>query len=218
MSHSQIITRENYRVPVGEATSEQVVKNSRFIGTVGKASSVVEARGFILRVRDCYPDANHHAWAYKVEALSGLVGSSDDGEPGGTAGRPMLAVLEGSGLCDVVVVGTRYFGGIKLGPGGLVRAYSGAARLALERLPQCEYILHHVAAIELDYSWFGGVQRLADQTDCKILETEFGASVIVILAVPTRSIERVAGSLSDLSSGRVVLRQHWLSERYIANS
>ncbi|MHB1355900.1 MAG: IMPACT family protein [Anaerolineae bacterium] len=195
--------------------SEQVVKNSRFIGTVGKASSVVDARGFIARVRDRYPDANHHAWAYKVEALSGVIGSSDDGEPGGTAGRPMLAVLDGSGLCDVVVVGTRFFGGIKLGPGGLVRAYSGVARQALEHLPHCVYVLHHLAEIELDYGWYGGVQRMADQTDCKILETEFGACVKVVLAIPTCCIERVADTLADLTNGQVVLRQHWLSEQYI---
>lgn len=217
MSHFQIITRESYRVPIGEAESEQSVKNSRFIGMAGQARSVVEARSFIMRVRERHPDASHHAWAYKVEALSGTIGSSDDGEPGGTAGRPMLAVLEGSGLCDVVVVGTRYFGGIKLGTGGLVRAYSAAARQALGCLPQCEYVLHHLASIELDYGWFGGVQRLADQTDCKILETEFGAFVKAVLAVPTSSIGRVAGALADLTNGQVLLQQHWIGEQYIAS-
>lgn len=218
MSHSQIITRESYRVPIGEVEREQVVKNSRFIGMAGQARSVVEARSFISRIRDRHPDASHHAWAYKVEALSGIVGSSDDGEPGGTAGRPMLAVLEGSGLCDVVVVGTRYFGGIKLGPGGLVRAYSTTARQALGLLPQREYVLNHVASIELDYGWFGGVQRLADQTGCRILETEFGECVRTVLAVPTSSIGRISSALADLTNGRVVLQQHWIGEQYIANS
>ena len=217
MSHSQIKTRESYRVPIGEAESEQIVKNSRFIGMAGHACSVVEARSFIMCVRERHPDASHHAWAYKVEALSGTIGSSDDGEPGGTAGRPMLAVLEGSGLCDVVVVGTRYFGGIKLGPGGLVRAYGAAARQALGRLLQCEHVLYHLASIELEYGWFGGVQRLADQTACRILENEFGAYVRAVLAVPTSSIGRVGGALADLTNGRVVLQQHWIGEQYIAS-
>jgi uncharacterized YigZ family protein len=218
MSHSHIVTRESYRVPIGEATSELLVKNSRFIGVAGQACSGIEARSFISRVRERHPDADHHAWAYKVEALSGIIGSSDDGEPGGTAGRPMLAVLEGSGLCDVVVVGTRYFGGIKLGPGGLVRAYSAAARQALDSIPQCEYVLHHLTSIELEYGWFGGVQRLADQTACRILATEFGASVSIMLAVPTISIAHVASALADLTNGRVVLQQHWVGEQYIVKS
>lgn len=216
MPYSQIITRESYRVPIGESTKELFIKNSRFVGTAGLACSVTEARSYIKNLRDRYPEADHHAWAYKVEALAGISGSSDDGEPGGTAGRPMLAVLEGSGLYNVVVVGTRYFGGIKLGPGGLVRAYSGIARQALEGLLQREYVLHHLASLELDYVWYHGVQRLAEQTGCRMLDTEFGASVKVVLAIPTRNIDHVAGTLADLTNGQIVLQQHWLSEQYIA--
>jgi uncharacterized YigZ family protein len=216
MSHSQMITRESYRVPIGESTHESFVKNSRFIGTASLAGSVTEARNYIKNLCDRYTDADHHAWAYKVGALAGIVGSSDDGEPGGTAGRPMLAVLEGSGLYNVVVVGTRYYGGIKLGPGGLVRAYSGIARQALTALSQREYVLHHLASLELDYVWYHGVQRLAEQTGCRMLDTEFGASIRVVLAVPTRNIDLVASTLADLTNGHVVLQQHWLSEQYIA--
>jgi uncharacterized YigZ family protein len=217
-SRSHIKTLESYRVPIGETAYEKTVKNSRFIGTAGKASNLEEARSFIMRLHERHPDANHHAWAYKVEAHMSMTGSSDDGEPGGTAGRPMLAVLEGSGLTEIVAVGTRYFGGIKLGPGGLVRAYSEIIRQAISHLSQCEYVLHHLAAFDLEYNWFGGVQHLADQTACRILEKRFGARVSVVLAVPTKSIERTASALAVLSGGRVVLQQHWFSEQYLANS
>jgi uncharacterized YigZ family protein len=218
MSHSQIITLKNYRVPVGEAEHEFFVRNSHLIGSAGQARSVAEARSFIMRVRERYPDANHHAWAYKVEAPAGIVGSSDDGEPGGTAGRPMLAVLEGSGLSNAVVVGTRYFGGIKLGQGGLVRAYSTTARQVLGRLTPREYILHHLASIPLAYAWFGGVQYLAAQMNCTILETEFSELIKVVLAVPASNIGQVAAALADLTNGQVALQQHWISEQYIAGN
>jgi len=125
----------SYRIPAGEGQSELVVKNSVFVGTVGHAPTVEGAEAFITTIKTRYPDANHHAWAFVIDGgPQGAFGSSDDGEPGGTAGRPMLAVLQGSGILQVVVVGTRYWGGIKLGTGGLVRAYSVVAREALKAL------------------------------------------------------------------------------------
>ncbi|MBN1151873.1 MAG: YigZ family protein, partial [Dehalococcoidia bacterium] len=126
-------------IPDGEASAEIVVKNSIFIGTVAHAQDAEQARAHVTRVTERYPAANHHAWAFVISGgPQAEIGSSDDGEPGGTAGRPMLAGLQGQGLVQAVAVGTRFFGGIKLGTGGLVRAYSDCVRQALQQLPLAE--------------------------------------------------------------------------------
>ena len=127
---------DGYPVPAETIRIENVVVNSRFIATIGPAASVDEAKAFIAEMRAAMPDASHHVYAYKV-GFGGSVteGMSDDGEPSGTSGPPILAVLRGANLGDVVIVVTRYFGGTKLGTGGLVRAYGNAARAALQGLP-----------------------------------------------------------------------------------
>ncbi len=208
--------REYYQVPKGEAESTQVVKNSRFIGTCGYAASVADAQLVIAALRTRYPDASHHAWAYIVDTLSGTIGSSDDGEPGGTAGRPMLAVLQGSGLLDVVAVGTRYFGGSKLGPGGLVRAYSDVARLALEHLQRVEYRLHSVAELRIEYPLYQKILYLANQSHCRILSSDFGADVLLHIAIPYKSVDAFGRGLADMSSGQVDLARSLVGEQYLA--
>jgi len=108
-----------YRIPFATSQSELVVRKSVFIGTLTHASNVQAAQDFVAQMQEQYANANHNAWAYKIGGFpQAIIGSSDDGEPGGTAGRPMLAVLEGSDLCEIAAVVTRYFGGIKLGTGG----------------------------------------------------------------------------------------------------
>ncbi|MHB1294320.1 MAG: IMPACT family protein [Anaerolineae bacterium] len=209
----QVVSR--YRVPAGEAHAELIAKNSTFIGSAGPAPSVEAAHAYVAAVRAAYPDANHHAWAFKVGGGSAAVtGSSDDGEPGGTAGRPMLAILEGSGLRDVVVVGTRYFGGIKLGTGGLVRAYSGAAREALRNLPTCELELYLLARISVDYALYGHLQYLMPRQRAKIVDASFAERVALSLAVPYEHAEEVAAILSELTGGALILQDHWTGERY----
>jgi uncharacterized YigZ family protein len=124
-------------VPGGEARVEQRAGNSRFIATAGPAFTVDEARTFIARIRAEFADATHNVPAYVIgHGQTTVAHCHDDGEPAGTAGRPILAVLQGSGLGDGVVVVTRYFGGTKLGTGGLVRAYGDAAKAALAALPR----------------------------------------------------------------------------------
>ncbi len=204
-----------YRVPSGEAQSELVIKNSVFIGNIGHAANVEAAQAFVERIRAKYPDANHHAWAYRITpGPQGLIGSSDDGEPGGTAGRPMLAVLEGSGLCEVAAVGTRYFGGIKLGTGGLVRAYGGVAREALQQLVTVERVLHHLACITIDYTLYGNLQYLLPRREVKIEDTAFTDRVTMLLAVPHERVAEVAAMLSELTNGQVILGEHWVEDRY----
>ncbi|MCJ7623278.1 MAG: YigZ family protein [Anaerolineaceae bacterium] len=126
-----------YLIPAEEIESQIEIKKSRFIVCIAPAFSVDEARRFISDVKKKHPNANHHVSSYIIgHGNSEIAHCTDDGEPSGTAGRPALAVLQGSGLGDVVAVIVRYFGGIKLGTGGLVRAYSGAVKQGLSVLPR----------------------------------------------------------------------------------
>ena len=130
MAHGYVIPAETIR-------AELVIHRSRFIATIGMAESVETAREFIARIRAEMPDATHHVYAFRVGFGSSVQeGLSDDGEPAGTSGKPAMAVLRGADIGDVVLVVTRYFGGIKLGTGGLVRAYSSAAKAAINNFTQ----------------------------------------------------------------------------------
>lgn len=205
-----------YRVPCGCARAQLVVKNSLFIGAAGRASSAEEALTFLEAERLAHPGASHYAWAYLgAGGASAQRNFSDDGEPGGTAGRPMLAVLEGSGVWDVVVVGTRYYGGINLGPGGLVRAYGKVARQALAELPTTERALYYTATISVDYSLYAHLRRLLPQYQGRILGERFGDSVSLEVAVPAEQGDMVAALLADLSSGTVDLTGGWQGWRYL---
>jgi uncharacterized YigZ family protein len=196
----------SYRVPAGRAVAELIVKNSTFVATVDRASDVAAAQAFIAELKARYADANHNASAFRITGgPQALIGSSDDGEPGGTAGRPMLAVLEGSGLCQVVAVVTRYFGGVKLGTGGLVRAYGGAVREALAALPTREYLLHHVVDLTSDYALYGKLKYLLPQQGVRILDETFGATVGLRIAVPHGVFPELYVLLRELSNGQIAL-------------
>jgi len=202
-----------YRTPAGPGRAEFEVKRSLFIGSAGAASDAKAAQDFVDAVRAEFSDATHHAWACRLEpGPQGTIASSDDGEPGGTAGRPMLAVLEGNELAYAVVVGTRYYGGIKLGAGGLVRAYSQAARLALAQTPVEERIWHRLAEIDVDYGVYGALRRALPPVGVRIEADRFAERVHLTLAVPYDLVERVEGLLRDLTGGQVALQACWLGE------
>lgn len=206
-----------YRVPGGTAQGELNVQGSIFIGTAGRATDQQSAQGFVEQIRQRYPDATHHAWAYRLTpGPQALIGSSDDGEPGGTAGRPMLAVLKGSGLYEVVVVGTRYFGGRKLGTGGLVRAYSGAARAALANLAVETRELHRVGRISVDYGLYGRLEYLLPRCDAQMTDEVFAEKVTLTILVPEERAAKVVELLRELTNGRLQLHDHWLGYRYLA--
>lgn len=205
-----------YRVPAGEAQGEIAVKNSLFVATVGRAPSVEKACGFIARVKRAFPDASHNAWAFRIfGGPQALVGSSDDGEPGGTAGRPMLAVLEGSGLCEIVVVGTRYFGGVKLGAGGLARAYASVAREALTELTTTERVLHRVARVEVHYGWYDRLRHSLARYQVKVVDERFADRITMEIAIPYGHVGKVTDLLRQVSSGQVDLDSNCLEARYI---
>ncbi len=199
-----------YRTPAGTGRAEFEEKRSRFIGSVGPAADAAEAQTFVAAVRAEMPDASHHAWVYRLEpGPQGAIGSSDDGEPGGTAGGPMLAVLDGSALAHIVVVGTRYYGGIKLGTGGLVRAYGRAARLALAETPIEERVWHRLASIGFDYAAYGAVRHALPSLGVRVEAERFAERVGLDLAVPYDAIERTGQVLRDLTSGEIALQDCW---------
>ena len=149
-----------YPIAVGEVEVEVRAKNSRFIGCAAPAESVDDAKAFIAAMRERYPDASHHCYAFAAGYGATVThGMSDDGEPSGTAGKPMLAVVQGAGIGDVVVVATRYFGGTKLGTGGLVKAYTETAQAALEAVPVEMKVETELLSVNLSYDSYAPCKK-----------------------------------------------------------
>ena len=192
-----------YPIPAGRARVEEVILRSRFITTAAPAGSVEEARAFIAAVRAEFPDATHNCFAYVVgpPGSTAQVGMSDDGEPSGTAGRPMLAVLLGCGVGDIAVVVTRYWGGIKLGTGGLVRAYSGGVKAVLETLPTQEKVARRTLLASGPYNLITPVERLLPDFEARIAEQSFAADVTWHIIVPEEHTAALAAALVELSHG-----------------
>jgi uncharacterized YigZ family protein len=156
------------------------VVNSRFIATAAPVFTVEEAKAFVARIKTEFADASHNVPVYLVgHGASVIAHCGDDGEPSGTAGRPALAVLQGSGLGDVAVVITRYFGGTKLGTGGLVRAYGDAVREVLAVLPRATKVPTHIVQVVTPYSGFERLRRLVAAHGGEVLHEGFEAEVTV---------------------------------------
>jgi len=183
---------------------ETRVSNSRFIATLAPAFTVEEARAFIQRIRAEFSDATHNVPAFVIgHGDSVTTHCSDAGEPSGTAGRPMLAVLQGSGLGDAVVVVTRYFGGTKLGTGGLVRAYSGAVRAVVDVCPRAIKTPAVTALLVIPYNLLERVRRLAPQHCGAILEESFTADVTLTLRFLPEDLPGFQADLLELSNGSI---------------
>lgn len=195
-----------YPVPAARARGEEVIHRSRFIATAQRASTVAEAQAFIEEMRSEFADATHNCWAYLIgpPGSSAHIGFSDDGEPPGTAGRPMLAVVQGSGLGDVVVVVTRYFGGIKLGAGGLVRAYAGCVKSVLAVLPRTEKVERAAIRVELPYACFAALQRILSEYEAEVVDQRFAAMVTLELRLPVEWMAAFQGRVANLSRGQAV--------------
>ncbi len=200
------MTRSAARYPIpGKTTRVELrIVNSRFIATIGEAKTVDEAKAFIDAIREEFHDATHNVHVFRV-GYGGSVteGMTDDGEPPGTAGRPALAVLRGADLGDVVLVITRYFGGTKLGTGGLVRAYTESAQEALAALPRDVRIEKRRGTIVLPYNLYEPVKRLVDGQGGEIGEETFGAEVVLAVIFPVDRIEGFDAALGEISAGRV---------------
>ncbi|HNS40530.1 MAG TPA: YigZ family protein [Promineifilum sp.] len=195
---------DNRIIPAAETRLEMRVANSRFIATMAPAFSVEEARAFIARIKAEFADATHNVPAYVIgHGQATTAHCHDDGEPSGTAGRPMLAVLQGSGLGDVVVVVTRYFGGTKLGTGGLVRAYGDAVREALAALPRAEKVATVTAMAEVPYPLLERARQLVEAHGGVMLEESFAAEITLTACFRAGQYPAFADDLRELSHGAV---------------
>jgi uncharacterized YigZ family protein len=178
------------------------IKGSRFLTTVAPAASREEALAFVARVREEFRDATHNCWAWRTGARGESFQSSDDGEPSGSAGRPILAQLEGHGVTNAAVVVTRWFGGTKLGVGGLVRAYGGAAGKTLDRAELVPLVVLRRVEVAYPYECSGAVDALLAARGLAPVESDYGASVRLVLEVPEEELDAFLRELSDRTAGR----------------
>ena len=193
---------ESYLVPRAKAQAEYIEKKSRFIGQVFPVTSEQEAKELIESVRKRHYDARHNCWCYILK--DGQKRCSDDGEPQGTAGQPMLNVFEREGVVDVLCVVTRYFGGILLGAGGLCRAYTKAAKDALDTAGIASMQPWLREQFDISYTLFERVKLLLAQLDGVLEDAQYGAGITVTCRIPETKDAQLRTALRELSSGSVV--------------
>ena len=195
---------QSYTRPAAElATSEFEVKRSRFIGWVARAETEEQARDVIQAARERYPDARHHCSAFIVhqEGAQPIERSSDDGEPSGTAGKPMLEVLKGSGLRDVVAVVIRYFGGIKLGTGGLVSAYTESVTQTLKRVTPVTREIRELGTVEFPHAEAGRIESELRAAGVDIVDVSYGRAAAYTLAYAPGGRDRITTLLAAATHG-----------------
>ena len=194
----------DYPVPLRETRRDLTISNSHFISSLTPAFSVDEAKAFIQRIKAEFADATHNVPIYLIgHGDSVIAHCSDAGEPSGTAGRPALAVLRGSGLGDVAVVITRYFGGTKLGTGGLVRAYSEAVRLVVEAVPRARKVRTHTIMLAFPYTYLERVRLLVAAQGGSVLDEGFAADVTLTARLEVDRLPDFQATRSELTRGTV---------------
>lgn len=196
-----------YNVPATRHRVSEEVKHSRFIATVDYAPTSEDAMSLLADLRREFPDATHHCWAYVVgpPGRTQNTGSSDDGEPGGTAGRPILSVLLGSDVGDVAVIVTRYFGGVKLGKGGLARAYGGVTQQALRELPRREHIRYVAGTVTVPYAGVDAVKGAVERCEVEISGETYADTVRFDVEVPEEAVGEFARAVADATHGKGTL-------------
>lgn len=191
-------------IPARKCETEFKVSNSTFIATAAPVFSVDEAKAFIQEIRQKYQDASHNVPAYIIgHPPSVIEHSNDDGEPSGTAGRPALSVLRGSGFGDIAIVITRYFGGTKLGTGGLVRAYSDSVREVLSILPKAQKVTTVTTEFTISYSFYDQIQRLAASHNGKIHDPLFQADIQLAVKFLKEDFGSFQEAVTQLSNGKI---------------
>lgn len=188
-------------VPSGFGETDFVIRRSRFIAAAGSVRTADEARGRLREVRAVHPKAHHVVWAYILGDDRALRGMSDDGEPHGTAGRPVLSVLDGSGVTDVLVWVVRYFGGTKLGTGGLVSAYGRAAREALAATPTRRKIPVVPGRVRLSYPAVDAFKRWIRSREVRVIDEDYGETASFYVEIPRDGVTEFEKGILDLTSG-----------------
>lgn len=197
-----------YLIPAHPHRVEEVILRSRFITALAHAPDPESAQVFLATMREEFPDATHHCWAFVAgpPGSTTSIGLSDDGEPHGTAGRPMLNTLLHSEVGEIVAVCTRYYGGTKLGTGGLSRAYAGGVKLALDSLPTLEKVERATLEITVDYEAVTALKRLLEEEDALALWEDYGARVHFRVAVPIERAGPLADAVRGMTRGRGEVR------------
>ena len=191
-----------YYIPTRAAESEFVEKRSRFIGYIKPVETEAEARAFVEEIKKRHYDARHNCWCYLLRE-GGVVRYSDDGEPQGTAGQPMLGVFEKEGITDLVCVVTRYFGGILLGTGGLLRAYTKGAKDALDAAGVSVVRRCVRQLVPCTYSLYERLKQETERFGAVIEDTEYGADIVLTVLVPEEQSDAYAARILDFTAGTV---------------
>ncbi len=195
---------KTYSVPLTEIRCELIVVNSHFISTLAPAFSIDEARAFMARIKHEFADASHNVPVYIIGGGNTVTEYfSDDGEPSGTSGKPALAVMRGSGLGDAVLVITRYFGGTLLGTGGLVKAYTESAQLAVNAVGRGQRVPVHIAMIALPYNLLERLRLVVTRQRGEVLGEDFAADITMTVRLPVDSFESFQNDLRELSAGKL---------------
>lgn len=204
---------ESYITVSEEHRIEYIVEKSRFIATAIPCTTENEAQAAIARITKEFWDATHNCTAYALGPRQEQQRSSDNGEPSGTAGKPMLEVLKKTGITNTLIVVTRYFGGIKLGAGGLIRAYAHSAAEAIHSAPKTLHAPRQLISITIDYGLYGAVERYL-QDENYYYETSFTDSVAITIYVEPQRLDQLETSLANLTSGQ----HNWtlLEEKLVA--
>lgn len=201
--YNHLMTK-NYLVPLSEIRREQKVLNSLFIATLAPAFSIDEARIFMKRIREEFSDASHNVPVYVIGGGNTVTEYfSDDGEPAGTSGKPALTVLRGSGLGDVVMVITRYFGGTLLGTGGLVKAYTEAAQSVVNAVARGQRQSVHVVLLAIPYNFLERIRLMAPRYRGEIQGEDFAGDITLTIRFPVESFDAFQKEIRELSSGKL---------------
>lgn len=184
---------------------EIVIKKSRFIGHARPVATEEEAVAFIEELKKKYWDATHNCSAYMIGERDEFQKASDDGEPSGTAGKPILEVIKNRGLKNVVVVVTRYFGGIMLGAGGLVRAYTDGAVAGIDAADPIVKVLHREIAVDIDYTWYGKLENVLRDRGVRVGDVSFTDRVRVLCLPEAEEAERFRNWIVDFTQGQAVI-------------
>ena len=192
--------------------AEIVIKRSRFIASLAPVETEEAAREFVTAVKKEFHDARHNPSAYILTPAGDKQKSSDDGEPGGTAGQPILSVLGKNGLTNVACVVTRYFGGIKLGAAGLVRAYGDTAVLAINEAQKLSVGEYSRLAVTCDYNLYGTLENFFRKKELRITDTAYAADVMAELLMEPERKDALIGELTDLLNGRISFEDRGTSQ------
>ena len=197
----------SYKTVYKEAEAEQVIQRSRFITHVSPVDSYEEAQAYVAMIKEEYKDATHNVPAVVIGEKQELQWMSDDGEPQGTSGPPILRMLVEEGLTNLVVVVTRYFGGILLGTGGLVRAYQGLVKLGLETLPVTERVPSDLLKFTLEHPFVNIALREFENNQARILEKDFAMDATFTVSVPQSQAENLINTLTEKTSGGLLIEK-----------